>query len=47
MVKEVVRNMVERYGLDSSGSGQEPVAGFYEQCDEAAAFVKGGKVVGS
>jgi hypothetical protein len=38
---DVRENWVRRYGLDASGSGLEPVAGFCEHDDEPLGFIKG------
>jgi hypothetical protein len=36
-------NRVGRYGLDVSGSGQRPVAGYSEHCNETWGSIKGVK----
>jgi hypothetical protein len=40
----ILGNRVGRCGLDSFGSGQEPVAGFHEHGNEASGSIKGGDI---
>jgi hypothetical protein len=36
------RETVGRCGLDASGSGQETVAGYFDNCNEIPVSIKGG-----